>query len=52
MRAFTVSIAVPASIIDNAQSMELKTYLVGQIAKAATIFNVNEVIIISDDKAN
>lgn len=50
MRAYTVSLAVPASIIDNAQSLELKTYLVGQIAKAASIFGVNELIIISDDK--
>ena len=42
---------VPASIIDNAQSMELKTYLVGQIAKAATIFSINEIVIVNDDKA-
>ena len=28
-RGFTVSIVVPSSIIDNAQSFELKTYLVG-----------------------
>jgi|TARA_B110000285_G_C15039245_1_gene570947 predicted SPOUT superfamily RNA methylase MTH1 len=31
--------------------MELKTYLVGQIAKAATIFSIQEIIIISDDKS-
>jgi predicted SPOUT superfamily RNA methylase MTH1 len=31
--------------------MELKTYLVGQIAKAATIFCVNEIVVLSDDKA-
>ena len=42
---------VPSSIIDNAQSMELKTYLVGQIAKAATIFSIQEIVIISDDKS-
>jgi hypothetical protein len=28
-RTYTLSMVVPASIIDNAQSMELKTYLVG-----------------------
>ena len=28
-RAFTLTIVVPSSIIDNAQSLELKTYLVG-----------------------
>ena len=40
----TLSIAVPASILDNAQSAELRTYLGGQIARAACIFNVDEVI--------
>lgn len=28
-RRYSVSIVVPSSIIDNAQSLELKTYLVG-----------------------
>jgi|TARA_B110001450_G_C17560219_1_gene456433 predicted SPOUT superfamily RNA methylase MTH1 len=46
-----VTIVIPASIVDNAQSMELKTYLVGQIAKAATIFCVNEIVVLSDDKS-
>lgn len=41
---------MPASIIDNAQSMELKTYLAGQVAKAATIFQVNEIVVLSDDR--
>lgn len=31
----TVSLAIPASILDNAQSLELRTYLAGQIARAA-----------------
>jgi predicted SPOUT superfamily RNA methylase MTH1 len=30
--------------------MELKTYLAGQIAKAATIFSIQEIVILSDDK--
>jgi methyltransferase len=51
MRNFSVTIVIPASIVDNAQSMELKTYLVGQIAKAATIFCVNEIVVLSDDKS-
>jgi len=42
----TISIAIPASIIDNAQSFELKTYLVSQIARAAAIYCVDEIIII------
>jgi hypothetical protein len=29
LRKFTITMVVPSSIIDNAQSMELKTYLVG-----------------------
>ena len=30
-RGFTVSIALPGSIVDNAQTLELKTYLAGQV---------------------
>lgn len=44
----TVSIAVPGSILDNAQSKELRTYLAGQIARAACIFKVDEVIVFDD----
>jgi hypothetical protein len=39
----TLSIAVPGSILDNAQSPELRTYLAGQIARAACIFKIDEV---------
>ena len=49
-RGFTTSLALPSSIVDNAQSLELKTYLVSQIAKAAAMFCFNEVIIVSCDK--
>ena len=31
-RKYTVSIALPGSIIDNAQTQELKTYLAGQVS--------------------
>lgn len=44
----TLSIAVPGSILDNAQSTELRTYLAGQIARAACIFKVDEVIVYDD----
>ncbi|EFN83616.1 Uncharacterized protein C9orf114-like protein [Harpegnathos saltator] len=44
----TVSIAVPGSILDNAQSPELRTYLAGQIARAACIYNVDEIIVFDD----
>lgn len=50
MRQFSLTMVFPSSIVDNAQSMELKTYLVSQIAKAATLFCVNEIVVISDDK--
>lgn len=44
-RKFTVTIALPGSIIDNAQSPELRTYLAGQIARTATVFNVDEIVV-------
>ncbi|XP_045494471.1 putative methyltransferase C9orf114 [Colias croceus] len=44
----TVSIAVPGSILENAQSAELRTYLAGQIARAACVFCVDEVIVFDD----
>lgn len=40
---YTLSIAVPGSILDNAQSQELRTYLAGQIARASSIYCVDEV---------
>lgn len=39
----TISIALPGSILDNAQSPELRTYLAGQIARAACIYKTDEV---------
>ena len=33
-REYTVSIALPGSIIQNAQSRELRTYLAGQVGRA------------------
>lgn len=44
----TVSIAVPGSIIDNAQSLELATRLAGQVARAATIFRIDEIIVVDN----
>ena len=42
-RPYTLSVALPGSIVANAQTAELKTYLAGQIARAAVVFNVDEV---------
>lgn len=50
-RKHTVSVAVPASIIANAQSFELRAYLVGQIARATTIFTIDEIVIYEDQSA-
>lgn len=47
----TISMAVPGSILENAQSAELRTYLAGQIARAACIYNVDEIVIFDDNAA-
>ena len=43
-----MSIALPGSIVDNAQSVELKTYLAGQIARAAVVFRVDEIVVFDE----
>ncbi|KAI9298304.1 DUF171-domain-containing protein [Neoconidiobolus thromboides FSU 785] len=48
-RKYTVSVAIPGSIVANAQSQELRTYLVGQIARALVVFNVDEVVVYNDN---
>lgn len=47
-RFSTVSIALPGSIVTNCQTKELQTYLVGQIARAATIWHVDEIVVFDD----
>lgn len=47
-RSYTVSIALPGSILDNAQSPELRTYLAGQIARAAVVFNIDEIVVFDE----
>lgn len=44
----TVSIAIPGSVVSNAQTRELQTQLAGQIARAAAVFRIDEVIIFDD----
>lgn len=44
----TVSIAVPGSILETAQCPELRAYLSGQIARAACIFQVDEIVVFDD----
>ncbi len=47
-RMYTVSIALPGSIINNTQSHELRTVLVGQVARIAAIFCVDEIVVFDD----
>lgn len=47
-RHFTVSLALPGSILDNAQSPELRTYLAGQIARALAVFSIDEVVVFDE----
>lgn len=48
----TCSIAVAGSILENAQTQELRTYVAGQVARAACIYKVNEVIVFDDTGEN
>lgn len=44
----TVSIAIPGSVICNAQTRELQTSLAGSIARAAAVYRVDEIIVFDD----
>jgi predicted SPOUT superfamily RNA methylase MTH1 len=44
----TISILIPDSILYNAQTDMLRSYVVGEIARAATIYRVDEIIILQD----
>lgn len=50
-RYSTLSIAIPGSVCANCQTKELKTHLVGQIARAASIYHVDEIIVFDDKLA-
>ncbi|XP_078082330.1 putative methyltransferase C9orf114 homolog isoform X2 [Mustelus asterias] len=47
-RLYTVSVALPGSVLDNAQSPALRTYLAGQIARACTVFCVDEIVVFDE----
>ena len=51
-RPYTVSIALPGSILDNAQNPDLRTYLAGQIARNAVINNVDEIVVFDESGTN
>ncbi|XP_044759158.1 putative methyltransferase C9orf114 [Coccinella septempunctata] len=44
----TLSIALPGSVLENAQTEELRAYLAGQIARAVCLYQVDEVIVFDD----
>ncbi|WIA13416.1 hypothetical protein OEZ85_006996 [Tetradesmus obliquus] len=50
-RSYTVSMAVPGSMIDNTQNIEFATFVAGQVARCAAIFNVDELVVIDDSPA-
>ena len=43
-----MSIAIPGSVIDNAQSADMAAVTAGQIARAAAIYRVVEIVILDD----
>lgn len=47
-RRSTVSVAVPGSVVANCQTREQKTQLAGQMARAATIYHIDEIIVYDD----
>ena len=47
-RPYTVTVAIPVSIISQIQTRELKTFFVGQIARCLAIHKVDEVVIYAD----
>lgn len=50
-RYSTLSIALPGSVVSNCQTRELKTQLVGQIARACAVYHVDEIIVFDDKLA-
>ncbi|KAG2223108.1 hypothetical protein INT45_008956 [Circinella minor] len=49
-RKYTITVAIPASVVDSAPTLEMKTILAGQIARNLVIFNVDEIVIYDDKK--
>ncbi|KAF2834271.1 DUF171-domain-containing protein [Patellaria atrata CBS 101060] len=47
-RKHTLTVALPGSIIANAQNHDLKTYLAGKIGRALAVFCVDEIVIFDD----
>ena len=50
-RDYTISVAIPGSVIKNAQTQELRTQLVGQIARTLALYEVDEIVVFMDTGA-
>lgn len=50
-RHWTLTMAIPGEILNNAKTPEFKTYLVGQIARAAALYHVDEIVIFRGEEA-
>ncbi|KAM3421864.1 putative methyltransferase C9orf114 [Cercospora zeina] len=50
-RTFTLTLALPGSIIANALTHDQKTSLAGQIARACAVFCVDEIVVFDDGQA-
>lgn len=51
-RPWTVSMAIPGSILNNVARHDTKTILVGRIARAAAVWCVDEIVVYDDDPTN
>ncbi|GAB7353598.1 hypothetical protein MBLNU459_g4019t1 [Dothideomycetes sp. NU459] len=50
-RKHTLSIALPGSVIANAQTHDLKTLLAAQVARACAVFCVDEIVVFNDGQS-
>ncbi len=48
-RDYTVSIALPGAVMDTVSTPQLRSYLASQIARAAAIFQVDEIVIFCEN---
>ncbi|KAF2703943.1 DUF171-domain-containing protein [Pleomassaria siparia CBS 279.74] len=51
-RSWTLSMAVPGSLIENTKSFEQKTLLSASMARAAAVFCVDEIVVYDDDPSS
>jgi predicted SPOUT superfamily RNA methylase MTH1 len=47
-RPYTVTVAIPVSIISQVQTREMKSFLIGQLARCLAVNKVDEVVVYAD----